>query len=658
MDGNKEPSQSATSGNSKASEAVASPSSRVPSTSPTHAPSVVNGTSSIRPRSFSMSKIIGTPPQNCAQCSGLPACRPASQSLSYCENNPEIVQKEPSSGSANATLEHPLSSAEKWDITIKRAIKGIVSIKATKLRSFDTESAGSYTATGFVVDKRRGIVLTNRHIVNPSPTTSTAIFENYEEVTLHPVYYDPVHDFGFYKYDRSKIKFAEIEEIELYPAGAKVGLEIRVCGNDAGEKLSILGGTLARLDRSAPYYGDNSYNDFNTFYYQAASGTSGGSSGSPVLDIYGRAVALNAGASSSAASSFYLPLDRVVRALKLIQEGKCVPRGTLQTEFTYSSYDALKRLGLPDSIEKECRERNKNATGLLTISRVLPEGPGSVAGLEVGDMLLDCYQSAFGQRYMDSFYSLWEVIDESVGQELRLTLYRGKECKTVTINVQDLHSITPNRFVEIGSAVIHPLSYQLARSHHMACKGIFVATPGMFKPNKTESFLLTQLDGKSVESLESFIDIVLSIKDGKRVTYRYLKLGGSEAKFDIFEIDLHFFAIALFTCVNGVWERKVLSPTSIDNSEELKQPTESEGQGTWREELRKNFAMIHGCLPFSIDVSRLFRRLTLGLHTRFVCRSWYSRYNRTSSDDCYLSRSRPRLHMRLTHNDRQPEYSW
>ena len=52
------------------------------------------------------------------------------------------------------------------------------------------------------------------------------------------LYLFQVHDFGFFSYDPSAVQFLSYEEIPLAPEAASVGLEIRVVGNDSGEKVT------------------------------------------------------------------------------------------------------------------------------------------------------------------------------------------------------------------------------------------------------------------------------------------------------------------------------------------------------------------------------------------------------------------------------------
>ena len=423
---------------------------------------------------------------------------------------------------AALTLYMPVLAAEStaWTETLERISSGVVSIRVDSTRAFDTEWNTSTQATGFVVDAEQGLILTNRHVVTPGPVIAEAVFRNNEEVRLTPVYRDPVHDFGFFRYDPADLRYIEPVELPLAPDGAGIGKEIRVIGNDAGEQLSILAGTIARLDRKAPEYGRGKYNDFNTFYLQAASGTSGGSSGSPVVNIEGQVVALNAGANNSAASSFFLPLDRIERALRELQKNTAVTRGTLQTTFRNEPYDELRRLGLTDESERLAREAAPTQTGMLTVEQVIPGSPASHV-LAPGDILI-----RVNGELVTRFVPLEALLDSHVGEEIEVQIERGGKRIDANIRVDDLHSITPDEYLEFGDAIVNRLSYQQARHYNRPAEGIYVANPGYLLSRAAipRGAVIVEVAGEAVSSLDDFEAALDKLADGERALVRYVTM--------------------------------------------------------------------------------------------------------------------------------------
>ncbi|KAK6852592.1 hypothetical protein PG995_011143, partial [Apiospora arundinis] len=332
------------------------------------------------------------------------------------------------------------------------------------------------------------------------------------------------------------------------------GVEIRVVGNDAGEKLSILSGVISRLDRNAPEYGEG-YSDFNTCYYQANAAASGGSSGSPVVNIDGFAIALQAGGRSDGASTdYFLPLDRPLRALKCIQEGKPVERGSIQCQFLLKPFDECRRLGLTPEWEAAVRKQFPKETNMLVAEIVLPEGP-SHNKIEEGDVLIKVNDEVLTQ-----FIRLDDILDSHVGKTVRFLLLRGGETIEVEVQVGDLHQITPDRFVSVAGASFHSLSYQQARLYGVACKGVFVCeSTGSFRFESADNgWMIQSVDQKETPDLDSFIEAMRHIPDKKRVVVTYKHLRDLHTlNTTIINVDRHWstkMRLAVRNDVSGLWD--------------------------------------------------------------------------------------------------------
>jgi S1-C subfamily serine protease len=488
-----------------------------------------------------------------------------------------------------------------WNTTLERISTGVVSIRVDSTRAFDTERNQSSQATGFVVDAERGLILTNRHVVTPGPVVAQAIFLNQEEVELIPVYRDPVHDFGFFKYDPSQLKFIRPAELQLVPEAAQIGSDIRVIGNDAGEQLSILAGTIARLDRQAPNYGRGNYNDFNTFYLQAASGTSGGSSGSPVVDIEGRVVALNAGANSQAASSFFLPLDRIRVAMEYVREGKTVPRGTLQTEFVYKPYAELRRLGLTEDTEARMRAANPDQTGLLVVESAIP---GSEAGnfFEPGDILI-----SIEGVLTTAFVPLAAVLDNNVGGRIDVVVERGGESLERSLRVDDLHAISPDEFIDYGEGIFHDLSYQQARNFNRPVSGVYLANPGYVFGTAAipRASLLLEVAGVEMNNIDDLQSVLERLPQGERVPVRFVQFDDPQTERQrLITNDRRWFPAA--RCkrndVTGLWPCQPLADAPTERPPEPGETTFPEQPGErYVQRIAPSLVLVNFDMPYTVS---------------------------------------------------------
>ena len=429
----------------------------------------------------------------------------------------------------------PQDPAPDWAHTLDQVGRAVVSLRVDSPRSFDTVDAGSSIATGFVVDAERGLILTNHHVAGQGPIVAEAVFSDNEELPVRLIWRDPVHDFAFLQFNPSDLHFMEPVALALAPEAARVGMEIRVLGNDAGEKGSILPGTIARLDRPAPSYGRGNYNDFNTFYIQAASGTSGGSSGSPVVDAAGQVVALNAGSRRDSAASFFLPLDRVVRALRLLQEGAPIPRGSVGARIDFKTFDEVRRLGLLPSEEAALRAALPDASGLLVVDSVVPGADGEPGLLRPGDVLL-----AIQGAPLAGFLPLEEALDARVGGELTVRVARGAERLELALPVLDLEALSPHSYLEVSGAVISTVGAQLAHSWLVPVGRPVVASTGfaLDRAGIPQGAMLLEVDGQPIPDLASLEAILAAKPVDARIRVRWAPLSRpGSVQVDLLELD-------------------------------------------------------------------------------------------------------------------------
>eukprot|EP00924_Labyrinthula_sp_SR-Ha-C_P001088 maker-scaffold_7-snap-gene-13.16-mRNA-1 protein AED:0.00 eAED:0.01 QI:0/0/0/1/1/1/2/0/950 len=465
------------------------------------------------------------------------------------------------------------------DLKVKKSA-AIVSIKMYFPRDFGTNEASSSQATGFVVNKEKGLILTNKHVVSEGPVKARAEFWKHEDIDLVPVYRDPVHDFGFFRFDPAKLKETELTEIELYPEGAVKGNKVLVVGNSAGEKLSFVESTLSQIDRLPP-----SSLDLNTFYITSSNTSVGGSSGGPHLDSHGRAVCMNA-AETYGNIKLGLPLYRVKRALEFIEKGEKPPRGTLQVGFKYLTFENLKKSrDLSVEIVEKVQSAHKKAEGMLVVEKTLKDGPGAVAGLMNGDILLQCNNS-----YVQQYIQLADIFDTYVGNKINIRVLRENEEVELEAVIQDLSELENFRFVEVSNGIVHGMDYLLCMDYNISVKGVMISKPGYMFSKLPFYAIIKKIGTEEIENLDDFISMMQRLQNSKLVAVKYQPIEDpTRTVIETCSVDKLWFPFELATRDDdkGIWKYQSLNNDNKLTSMKTKMKTSKQSPGDTSDSTRR-----------------------------------------------------------------------
>lgn len=446
-----------------------------------------------------------------------------------------------------ALIAFPLYAQEGWDKVIEEVKSSIVMIEIESFSKLENENPGCYQATGFIVDADNGIILTNRHVIGASPSTSKATFWNKEKISVRAIYYDPMHDFGFYKYNPALIKWMKPNSIELGDSSkVKVGEEIRVLGNNASEGFSILEGTVSWVKKNAPSYSNpDTYRDFNTYYFQTSADVSGGSSGGPIINNKGQAVAVNSSSKRYTTVSWGLPINLVKNALKVVGSGDIPKRGGLGARVIFATFNEIADYGFPKATIKEIKKNNKDMEGLLTILETIP-GTDASKHLKAGDVIWELG----GEKILDDFFRYEDILDKKTGEKIEVTVIRDSKEHSYKLGVLDMERLKTKSFLRIGGDYFSSIPIFIAFSYNIGLDGVF--TP-YIKYNFSERIdfpeflVLKEFDSKPIKTPEELFEILNEYKSGSDAKLKYVRLKQSMREEEkAFEVNWKWFKPEFF----------------------------------------------------------------------------------------------------------------
>jgi S1-C subfamily serine protease len=204
------------------------------------------------------------------------------------------------------------------DDVLEAAAGYTVKIKRTSGIGLNEDSGNSAHATGFLVDRRRGWILTNAHVASRSPTTLSVSFKGQPYVKAKRIFVDRLTDVAVLEIAPSAIPANSGESSLQCSEQPRIGAPVAIFGHPGDLSYTATRGIIS----SIPWI-------FPTEVIQSDAVVNGGNSGGPMIGLdTGKVVGIAAATyrdtedEYSSATSLSEPISPVCKILDLLKAGK------------------------------------------------------------------------------------------------------------------------------------------------------------------------------------------------------------------------------------------------------------------------------------------------------------------------------------------------
>jgi len=281
--------------------------------------------------------------------------------------------------------------------------------------------------TGFVIDSAKGLILTNRHVVDDTSADYTVLTNDGKKLSAKVVARDTVNDMALVQVEDKTLPSVILGDSDK----VEIGETVIAIGNALGEyRNTVTKGVISGIGRNVVAGDNQGSSEQLEGVLQTDAAINPGNSGGPLINLVGQVIGINTAVSQQGQLiGFALPINEAKRMIDNFQKNGRIARPYLGIRYVDITPELAKVNQLPVDYGALIIRGQK-----VSALAVIPGSPADKAGLTENDIILEVNGTK-----LDQDHSLVKILANfNPGDTINLKVYQKGKIKNIQVKLEEM----------------------------------------------------------------------------------------------------------------------------------------------------------------------------------------------------------------------------